>query len=85
MRGTIKIIANGEGTINFDMRMKGISRSDKGIIFDCLARALDLDEIDRQVISYVIGKGGLGVLTGVAPTEVRIDTEALGKFGNNLD
>lgn len=81
MEGTIKIIADKQ-SISFDMEMSRISKMDKLIIFDAMAKALSLDEEQRTVIGATIAIGGMGAVIGSEPTMVAMDKELLRKFRN---
>ena len=77
MKGTIKIIADGENHLAFELKMGMVTTADKMLIFDSLADALRLNVLDRVVIGDIISKGGIGKITGVSPEKTVISKEVI--------
>lgn len=83
MKGTIKIEMD-KTRVSFDVNMENISKIGKLVLFDSMAHALELTDEEREVIGATITVGGIGKVVGVSPYQVKIDTETLRKFRQDL-
>lgn len=77
MKGKLEIIAPNSHTVTIMGDLGDIDGADKLVIFNCLAEALELDEIDRKLIGVVIYGGGIEALGGPKAQTVRIASEML--------
>ena len=77
MKGKLEIIALNSQTVTICGDLGEIDGADKLGIFNCLAEALELDEIDRKLIGVVIYGGGIEALGGPKAQTLRIASEML--------
>lgn len=78
MKGTIKIEANDEGLfIETKMRM---NRLDMLRVFEGLATAFQLTEVDRTIFGSIIAAGGMKKVFGDDTNMVKIDAGLIDKL-----
>ena len=78
MKGKLEIIAHNSIQLTIKGDIGEPSETDKVIIFDCLANALELTEEERQLIGVIIYGGGVVALGGPQAQIVKFDNEMLG-------
>ena len=78
MKGKIEIILRDSCNVTVKGEVNGADECDKVLIFDTLADALELTELERQMVGITIFGGGMAALGGPKANTVRISSEMLG-------